>query len=71
MARYKIDCCKPDCPKRNGECHSTCKEYKEQKAEYDATMAEVKKKDNVQKGLQGFLIDNIERTNKRLRIKGR
>ena len=71
MARYKIDCCTKDCPKRNGECHSTCKEYKKQKAEYDATMAEVKKKDNVQKGLQGFLIDNIERTNKRLRIKGR
>ena len=68
--RYKITCCK-DCPNRHAECHSTCKEYKEQKAEYDTTMAEVKKKDNVQKGLQGFMINNIERTNKRLRIKGR
>lgn len=70
MARYKIDCCKPDCPKRSGVCHSTCKEYKEQKEEYDATMAEVKKKENIEKGLQGFLIENIERTNKRLRRNG-
>lgn len=21
--------CKPDCPRRNGECHGSCKDYKE------------------------------------------
>lgn len=65
MARYKIDCCKPGCPNRNGDCHSTCKEYKTQKAEYDATMAEVKKKDDIRKGLNKQTIDNIERSKKR------
>ena len=70
MARYKIDCCTKDCPKRSGDCHSTCKEYKEQRAEYDETMAEVKKKADVQKGLNGYLADSIERTNKRLNRKG-
>jgi hypothetical protein len=71
VARYKIDCCTKDCPNRSGECHSTCERYKTQRAEYDATMAELKKKEDIQKGLQGFLIENIERTNKRLRRKGR
>ena len=27
--------CKPDCPKRNAECHSLCPEYKEWRAERD------------------------------------
>lgn len=71
MARYKIDCCQPDCPKRSGECHSTCKEYKKQRAEYDETMAEVNKKKNVQQGLNTMLIEKNERINKRLRQKGR
>lgn len=71
MARYKIDCCTQDCPDRSGDCHSTCKKYKEQRAEYEATMAEVRQKRDVQKGLDGFLLDSIERTNKRLRRKGR
>lgn len=66
MARYKIECCYK-CPNRHAECHSTCERYKTQKAEYDATMTEVKKKEDVQKDLKGFLIENIERTNKRLR----
>lgn len=27
--------CKPDCPKRNAECHSTCPEYKTFREEKD------------------------------------
>lgn len=69
MARYKIECCR-NCPNRKGGCHSTCVDYKTQKAEYDATMAEVRWKESIDKGLSGFLIENIERTNKRTRKKG-
>ena len=71
MARYKIDCCTPDCPKRSGECHGTCKVYKEQRAELDETNAEARKKADVNKALDGFMFGNIERTNKRLNRKGR
>ena len=70
MARYKIDCCKPDCPKRNGECHSTCKEYKDQRKEYEATMAEEKKKGAVQRGLNQQFRDSLTKMNKRLNRNG-
>ena len=34
--RTRIDCCyKCVPPKRNKDCHSTCKEYKDQKAELE------------------------------------
>lgn len=34
--RYRIECCK-DCvpPKRHVGCHSSCKEYIDEKAEYE------------------------------------
>lgn len=70
MARYKIDCCH-NCPEREPGCHGICQKYKEQRAEFEETMAEVKKKHSVQKGLSNALFDNIERTNKRLNRKGR
>lgn len=70
MARYKITYCK-DCQHRNGECHSTCKEYKEQRAEYDETMSELKAKNEVRNSLNNFMFNNIERTNKHLNRKGR
>ena len=36
-----ITCCRHcEPPKRNGECHSTCPEYKEQKAKHDAELEE-------------------------------
>ena len=70
MARYKIECCYK-CPKKQGDCHSTCKEYKQQREEYDATMSEVKKKHDVRSGLNACMYDTIERTNKRLSRKGR
>lgn len=70
MARYKITCCK-DCPNRHPGCHGSCNKYQEQKAEYDETMSEVKEKRGVSQGLNGFMFNNIERTNKRLNRKGR
>ena len=70
MARYKIDCCTRDCPKRSGDCHSTCKEYKTQRAEYDETMAEVKKKIAVEKGLNQYLCDHVDRINRRINKRG-
>ena len=71
MARYKIDCCTPDCPKRNGECHSTCQRYKEQKAELDEENALRMKKKQVQINLNGHAADCIYRYKKRTRSKNR
>ena len=70
MARYKIDCCQPGCPKRNGECHSTCGEYKTQRKEYDETMAAEKKKGAVQRGLNQQYSDSLTKMNKRLNRNG-
>lgn len=66
MARYKIDCCQPNCPKRSGECHSTCKEYKKQRAELDATNAETMKKKEIDKNLNGHFFTCIDRYHKRI-----
>jgi hypothetical protein len=35
--------CKPDCPKRNAECHSLCPEYKEWRAEKDKDNEQINK----------------------------
>ena len=70
MARYKIDCCF-ECTQRFPTCHATCAIYKQQKAEYDLTMEEVRKSREVRVGLNGFMYNSIERTNKHLHRKGR
>lgn len=70
MARYKIDCCTKDCPKRSGDCHGTCKEYKTQRAEYEATMAEEKKKGEVRRGLEAQKSKTIYGIRKRCKMKG-
>ena len=70
MARYKIDCCQPDCPTRSGECHSTCGEYKTQRKEYEETMEVEKKKGAVRSGLNQQYSDAILRTDKRLHRNG-
>ena len=71
MARYKLDCCQPECPKRSGTCHGTCKEYKEQRRELDETNAECIKNNKVKKGLDTQKTKNIERIYKRCKLKGR
>ena len=70
MARYKIDCCW-NCDDRKGGCHSTCKEYKEQRRELDETNDELRKKEKVNTGLNAEKAKNIERIYKRLNVKGR
>jgi hypothetical protein len=35
--------CKPDCPKRNAECHSLCPEYKKWRIEKDADNERINK----------------------------
>lgn len=71
MARYKIDCCTKDCPERTSTCHGTCKRYKDQRRELDETMAEVKKQEKIQKGLDTQKCNNLERIYKRCNLKGR
>ena len=36
----RIKSCPPDCPKRNGECHATCKDYKDARAIYEKEVAQ-------------------------------
>ena len=71
MARYKIDCCTPDCTERSGICHGTCKRYKEQRRELDETNAELIKKNKVKQGLDTQKAKNIEHIYKRCNLKGR
>ena len=70
MARYKIDCCQPGCPKRSGECHSTYGEYKAQRKEYEETMAAEKKKGEVRRGLEAQKSKTIYGIRKRCKMKG-
>ena len=37
--RIFFDCCTRDCPERIPGCHSTCKRYKEKRAEFDKKKA--------------------------------
>ena len=64
MARYKIECCL-NCGNRSPGCHSTCEEYKTQRAELDETSAEKRKQHEIESGVKGILIDAMERNNKR------
>lgn len=70
MARFKIDCCL-NCQDRIVGCHSECERYKTQRAEYDETMAELKKKKAVRDGLNGFMYDSIERTNRQINYRSK
>lgn len=70
MARYKIECCL-NCGNRAAACHSTCEEYKTQKAELDATREEQRKRHELEAGIKGTLIDAMERNNKRTNYRKR
>ena len=65
MARFKISCCQ-NCPDRYPGCHSHCEKYIQEKAEYDATMAEKRKEAEIRNGLNSFLYNSIEKTNKQI-----
>ena len=70
MARFKIDCCR-DCPDRHPCCHGHCEKYIRERAEYDATMAEKRKETDLRNGLNGFMYDSIERTNKHINYRNK
>lgn len=63
MARYKIDCCQ-NCPDRHAGCHGHCEKYIQERAEYDETMAQKRKETDLRNGLNSFMYDSIEKTNK-------
>lgn len=60
-----ITCCN-GCvpPKRNPHCHSTCPEYKEQKAKHDEEKAEYFKKSEVDAGLVAQTMKGVHRAYK-------
>lgn len=61
----KIDCCN-GCvpPERTPTCHSTCKQYKEQRAALDAENAEINKQKALNHGLDCSKIHGIETVRK-------
>ena len=66
----KITCCRHcEPPKRNGECHSTCPEYKEQKAKHDAQREQINKAKFTDHNLYGQTGDRVARANKRKKIR--
>lgn len=65
MARYKIECCYK-CQKRCPGCHSTCEDYKTEKAELDETNAAQRKQYEAKNNLDRSLFDNIHKCTKRV-----
>ena len=51
MARTKIDCCTPDCPRRYPGCGTDCPDYKEQRAELDETNKAKRKAANMDRAI--------------------
>lgn len=70
MVRFKIDCCK-DCATRHPCCHSHCEKYIQERAEYDETMEQKKKEIDIKHGLDGFLYESIERTNRQINYRSK
>ena len=60
-----IKCCK-DCvaPKRHPGCHSTCPEYRTEKAEYEEYKAKVDKQKAIKAGLDSMAIASVNRARK-------
>lgn len=49
--------CKPDCPKRNAECHSLCPDYKEWRVEKDADNEKINKIKRAERDYVGHCAD--------------
>lgn len=64
--RYKIDCCN-GCTEREEDCHAICKKYKIQKAEYNETRAEMRKKYETEQGVTFESITNMIRVRQKKR----
>lgn len=56
--RSSIKCCK-DCCERKVGCHATCDKYIREKAEWEKTKAEIRKKLEIEQGVTGEQITNM------------
>jgi hypothetical protein len=63
MARFKITCCH-HCENRSAGCHGSCEEYKTQRAELDATMAEKRKEYETDMSVASFLYESTQKRTK-------
>ena len=70
MARFRIECCR-DCLDRFPGCHGQCEKYKQERAEYEETMAAKRREQDLKNGLNDFLYDSIERTNKHINYRSK
>ena len=70
MARYGIKCC-VNCEKRQTYCHSTCEDYKKERAEMDETSEGMRKQKDLELGIRGQLIDSMDRNHKRTHYRNR
>ena len=64
MSIDRITCCY-QCPDRFPGCHGSCEKYIQQKAEFDKAKAEVRKKKDIQMGLDRCLCDRIHKSVKK------
>ena len=55
--RKKIECCR-DCQKRHAGCHSTCDDYKREKAELEELNSARRTKANADAAYTSYHIDN-------------
>lgn len=59
--------CKPDCPKRNAECHSNCPDYKKWRVEKDADNEKINKIKRAERDYVGHCADYINRCREKRR----
>jgi len=50
--------CKPDCKKRSGVCHATCKDYKDFREELNLKNEKIKKENMLKKSLDDYEFEN-------------
>lgn len=54
------------CGSRKAGCHATCEKYIAEKKAWDEKQAEMRKQKNIRDGLDWQVINNINRTKKRM-----
>lgn len=64
--RIGITCCK-DCTERYDYCHAHCEKYKSEKAEWEKTKAEIRKKVEIEQGVTFESITNMMRVKQKKR----
>lgn len=60
----KPNICPKDCPKREGGCHATCKDYATAKQEYEAEKEKILREKRKEANVTSAIIENKKRGKK-------